>query len=114
MAGVAGLVIVLLWGLAAVAWIPRLGQRVLAALRWSHIPIIGKTSGILASLILLGASLLVAGAANAIDPQSTPTGRIGLVTTIATHSSAVTSSNTPTIAPTASAALSTSGTLSVA
>src|ERR1700675_1757424 len=94
MAGIGGFVITLLWAVAAVAWIRRLGPRVLAAVRWSRVPLIGRTSGIVASLILVAASFLVAVAANAIDPRPLSAAQLGTATPVTRQSSAAPNSST--------------------
>lgn len=95
MAALSGFVMVLLWILAAAALVPRLGSRVLAAVRWPQIPIIGRARGLAASLILVAASFVVAGTANAIDPQPSA-GRLGVASTLAPQSSGATT-NAPVV-----------------
>jgi hypothetical protein len=101
MAALGGLVMLLLWILAAAALIPRVGPSVLTAVRWSKLPVIGRTSGIVASLILVVASFLVAGAANVIDPRPSPSGQLGLASTLAARSLAA-ASTTPVVSASSS------------
>ena len=110
------LIFVAFLGLAAVAWIPWFGSRVLGVLGWAALPAVGGLAGFKASGVLVTAAIAVMIAGTTLGPRAPERAPTGSVAAGATASRSVatappTSSPIPTSAATPSQLLTASPTV---